>query len=217
MVAAVRDKDPSSLAEQPRQVYLDLLARRREPDQDDGAAAADHSERLVEGRSTADDIENEVGGGWLRVRRAETCRLLELALVEIDRADLRRARDARALDHREADRATADHGDARALPHLGRLEHRHDAGRDRATDQACLLDGQLARHLHGGHGRYDSVRRERSSSEDRRQLGAVVPMQAARRRRRLLALARLAALANRAPPAGPFPSDHDPIAGLQMM
>ena len=73
--------------------------------------------------------------------------------------------------------------DARALPDLRRLEHRHDAGRDRAADQARLLDGQLARHLHRGDRRHDRVRRERAGAQHGRQHAAVRAEQAARPQR----------------------------------
>ncbi len=48
-----------------------------------------------------------------------------------------------------------------------RVQHRADAGRDRAADQACLLGGELGRHLDGGDGGDVRARRERADAQDR--------------------------------------------------
>ena len=140
-----------------RQVELDRLPAGREPDQDERAARAEQAEPLLDGRAARRRRRRRSRPAPAPCAWPRTRRLLELPLVEVDRPDLRGAGDAGALDHREADRAAADHRDARALPHLRRLEHRHDAGRDRAADQARLLDRQLARHLHRGDRGHDRV------------------------------------------------------------
>ncbi len=98
MVAAVRDEDARALVEQLRQVELGPLAGRREPDQHDRAARAirPSASSNVARRPTTSNAKST--GPALDVGRAERARLLELALVEVDRADLRGAGDARALD-----------------------------------------------------------------------------------------------------------------------
>src|SRR5206468_9191012 len=95
-----------------------------------------------------------------RVRRAEPAGRVELPLVEVEPVDLARARDPRALDHREADGTAADHTDARALPHLRRLEDRADAGDDGAPDQARLLRRESFRYPNCSRLAYDRMRGE---------------------------------------------------------
>ena len=202
-------------ANRPGRSTLRRLAARREPDQRQRPARGEQRQPELERRAAADDVEGEVDRPFADVGRAEALRLLELALVEVDRADLRGAGDPRALDHREPDRAAADHRDARSLPDLGRLEHRHDAGRDRAADQARLLGRELGRDLHGRDLRHDGVRRERPGAKHGRQLAAVAAKEAPARCRRALALARLAALAHRAPATGGLPAEHDAVADGQ--
>ncbi len=115
----------------------------RDADEDDRPAASEQAQSKLKGPALPDDVEDEVDRPWLGVRRAEAERLLGLARIEVERADLRRAGKPRALNDREPDCAAADHRDARTLPDLRRLEHRHDTGRDGAPDQARLLDRQL--------------------------------------------------------------------------
>src|SRR5439155_24686059 len=101
------DEDGRAGPEECGQIDLGLLPCRREPDQDDRAAARDQAERLLERAAAADDVEDVIGGTRLRVGRAETSRLLELALVDVERPDLGCPGDPRALDHGEADGAAA--------------------------------------------------------------------------------------------------------------
>src|SRR5439155_15310292 len=112
----------------------------RQTDVDKRPGVTEHREALRDGLGATDDVEDEVellaGPG---VRRAEAARRVELPLVEVERVDLRGARDARALHRRQADGAAADDADARAFPYVRGLEHRADAGRHGAADQAGLL------------------------------------------------------------------------------
>jgi hypothetical protein len=126
---------------------------------------AEHAQALRHRLPPADDVEHEVESLRLfgtEMRRAEAPRGRELALVQVDRVDLGRAGNSRALDHREPDGAAADHAHSSALPHLRGLQHRADAGRDRAADQARLLDRERRRQPHERCAVDDRPRRQRA-------------------------------------------------------
>ena len=145
--------------------------RLRQADVDERARVPEHLETLRDRLRTADDVEDEVELlARPGVRRAETPRRVQLPLVEVERVDLRGAGDPRALHRGEPDGAAADHADTRSFPDLRRLEHRADAGRDRAADQARLLDGQLFRDGNRSGLVHDRARRERAELERLEQL-----------------------------------------------
>jgi hypothetical protein len=179
MVPAVRHEDPQPPVEGVVQRQSRLGPRLRQPDVDERSSMAEHREALGDGLGPADDVEDEVEP--LRLLRpgvggAEPLGGLELPFVEVKRVDLGRTCDPRPLDHAEADRATADHGHARALPDLGRLQHRADARGDRAAEQAGLFGGQI----HGQPDQRSAVqhapRSERPGAEHPHQVTAVTRM-----------------------------------------
>ena len=124
---------------------------------------------------------------------------------------LGRTGDARALDHREPDRAAADHPHARARPDLRRLEHRADAGRDRAADQAGL-DERNAVHADRGALVHHRARREGPRAERAGQGATVGEPHARPGGGRRPTAAHVAARAPAALAARRAPADHDPVA-----
>ncbi len=60
------------------------------------------------------------------------------------------AGDGRAVDRRQADPAAADHRHGFTSPHIGRLDHRADAGGHRAADQGGAVQGHVLAHGHAG-------------------------------------------------------------------
>jgi hypothetical protein len=70
---------------------------------------------------------------------------------------------ARALEDVEADAAEAEHHHAAARLHLGRVDHRADAGGDAAADVADLVEGRVRADL-----RHRDLRHHRIVGEGRR-------------------------------------------------
>ena len=124
---------------------------------------------------------------------------------------LGRTGDARALDHREPDGAAADHPHARARPDLRGLEHRADAGRDRAADQAGL-DERNAVDADRGALVHNRARGEGPRAERAGQGATVGEPHAGPGGGRRSAAAQVAARAPAALAARRAPADHDPVA-----
>ena len=124
---------------------------------------AEHREALRDRLRPADDVEDEVEP--LARRRSCVAPKRRAARASARRGRARgsptRRRCARPESTDEPDRAAADHADARAFPDLRGLEHRADAGGDRAADQARLLGRQLVRDADRGRLVDDRARRER--------------------------------------------------------
>ena len=93
---------------------------------DERPAVAEHLERLLDRRAAADDVEDEVEPGPRRCASRRSAAPARASARRGRSRGSRRRRRCRApwIDG-EPDRAAADHGDARALPDLRRLEHRH--------------------------------------------------------------------------------------------
>ncbi len=80
---------------------------------------------------------------------AQRARQRELVAVDVDHDDAFGARHHRALHHRQADPAQPEHRHVLARPHPRGVEHRADAGGDRAAEQAGLV--QRCRRMDPGH------------------------------------------------------------------
>ena len=194
------------------------------------AGVAEHAHDLLDGLGTAGGLEREVdpappvrsrtastgsvGRRVHRVGRAEVPRPLELLRRDVHGDDALRPRDLRAGDHRQADAAAADDRDGRPRPHGRRVRGRAESGGHAAREQACLLERDLGRHLHGLRRVDDRPVGERSRAERRRERRAVGgAMRAPPRAKVRGAAARIAATARVALPAGGAPRDDDRVAG----
>ncbi len=81
------------------------------------------------------------------VRHPELARHLLAGGVDVHADDLVRAHHLRALDHVQADAAQTEHHHVRAGLHLGREQHRADAGGHAATDVTNLVEGRVLADL----------------------------------------------------------------------
>ena len=144
-------------------IELELLAARRQADNDGRAAAARPAERELGRRGRADRVEGVVDAlgielldrftqivGRARAGRAEPERLLAARLDRVDDEDLRCAGDPRALDDELPDAAGADHerGEARLRPR--RVQHRADSGQGGAAEQGGVLQRHVVGEWHRG-------------------------------------------------------------------
>ena len=115
---------------------------------------ADALERVVDAtvRQIDDDLLDRVVvvGRVDEVRGAEGTREVELGRVDVDRDDPAGLRHHGPLDHGQADAAQAEDRDRGAGLNLGGVQHRADAGRDAAAQQADLVERRGLVHLRGG-------------------------------------------------------------------
>jgi hypothetical protein len=181
---------------------------------------AEHREALCDGLRPPDDVEDEVeplGLIGACVRGTEAPRRLELALVEVERVDLRGPRDPGALNDAEPDGAAADHSHPGALPDLGRLQHRADAGGDGTAEQAGLLGGQLDRQPDKRRAVKDAPRGEGSSAKHPHQVTPIPCVHPPRRDRRRAAELPCSAQAPPALAARRPPADDHSVAGRDVL
>src|SRR6478736_4169682 len=87
-----------------------------------------------------------------------------LRRIQVDGDDARGLCHDGALDDRQSDAAHAEYGNRSSRPNLGRVEHRADAGRDAAAQQADLVQRRLRVDFRERNLRQDRVLGERAAT-----------------------------------------------------